>query len=113
MRVKRAFVLAGTSGALILTGVAAPSVASASETDQPYSHGYAYCDEAEEAKAKHEEAKAKHEEAKAKYEEAKAKYEEAKADDCDKDNGDHDYDHDDKDNGDHDHDHDGKDKGGK
>ncbi len=62
MRVKRAFVLAGTSGALILTGVAAPSVASASETDRPYS--YDYCDEAEDAKAKAEDAKAKAEEAK-------------------------------------------------
>ena len=78
MRVKRAFVLAGTSGALILTGVAAPSVASASETDRPYSYGYDYCDEAEDAKAKAEDAKAKAEEAKHQAEEAKHQAEEAK-----------------------------------
>ena len=104
MRVKRAFVLAGTSGALILTGVAAPSVASASVTDQPYSYGYDDCAKAEDAKDKDEDAKAKDEDAKAKAEDAKAK-----AEDCDKDNGDHD--HDGKDDGDHDHD--GKDKGDK
>src|SRR3954447_11476763 len=42
MRVKRAFIVAGTSGALILAGAVAPGVVSASETGHPYSGSYSY-----------------------------------------------------------------------
>ena len=80
MRVKRAAILAGTSGALILSAAVAPSVANAAEPVPAYSYGYE-CDHSKGDKAEDEEkAKAEVKNAAAKTEdEEKARAEQEKA----------------------------------